>query len=72
MSVKVKKLLYPPTLTSEAAGSLTPEPRGVKLPKIDVPMFDWELLSWQTFWEQLLMAARTFLPPRNWCTCATP
>ncbi len=26
--------------------------RGVKLPKIDVPTFDGELLHWQTFWEQ--------------------
>lgn len=56
MSVKVKKLLYLPSLASEAAGSLTPEPRGVKLPKIDVPMFDGELLSWQTFWEQFSIA----------------
>ncbi len=55
MSIKVKKLLFiTPISTSPAASppTVTPEPHAVKLPKIDVPMFDGELLHWQTFWEQ--------------------
>ena len=51
MSVTVKKLLFPSssdsTLPTSSSGSHT-----VKLPKIYVPMFDGELLHWQTFWEQ--------------------
>ena len=58
MSVKVKKLLYNPSPAPESAGTLrvAPEPRGVKLPKIDVPKFDGDLLHWQTFWEQFSIA----------------
>ena len=58
MSVKVKKLLYNPCPASESAGTLrvAPEPRGVKLPKIDLPKFDGDLLHWQTFWEQFSIA----------------
>ena len=29
---------------------------GVKLPKIDVPTFDGNILNWQTFWEQFSIA----------------
>ena len=59
MSVKVKKLLFAkstPTSLEPTSVTATPEPRGVKLPKIDVPMFDGELLHWQTFWEQFSIA----------------
>ena len=52
LSVKVKKLLYNPGSTPE---SLTPTmlgPRGVKLPRIDIALFNGDLLNWQTFWEQ--------------------
>ena len=59
MSVKVKKLLFSnSTSTSLEPTSVTatPETRGVKLPKIDVPMFDGELLRSQKFWEQFSIA----------------
>ena len=56
MSVKVKKLFYNPGPASDSSGTLTPEPHGVKLPKIDVPMFNGNLLHWQTFWEQFSIA----------------
>ena len=59
MSVKVKKLQFlnpaPPSSGAAVAASspiTTPESRTVKLPKIDVPTFDGEMLRWQTFWEQ--------------------
>ena len=40
------------------AGTLrvTPRPCGVRLPNIDVPKFDCEMLHWQTFWEQFSIA----------------
>ncbi len=55
MSLQVKKLLYRPDRAPE-----TPKPasgfKGVRLPKIDVPMFDGDILHWQTFWEQFCIA----------------
>ncbi len=48
-SVKVKKLLHSPP----SSESLTP---GVKLPKINVPTFDGDMLHWTTFWEQFDIA----------------
>ncbi|XP_064386059.1 uncharacterized protein LOC135334711 [Halichondria panicea] len=53
-SVKVKKLLHSPP--SDPTETLTPEPHGVKLPKIDVPTFDGDMLHWKTFWEQFDIA----------------
>ena len=60
MSMKVKKLLFQSSASlssrSESAAAsptATSESRSVKLPKIEVPTFDGELLHWQTFWDQL-------------------
>ena len=50
MSVRVKKLLFDPV--TGPVSTTTPESRAVKLPKIDVPAFDGELLHWETFWKQ--------------------
>ena len=55
MSLEIKKLLYNPGHAPEAT-TPTAETRGVKLPKIDVPMFDGDILHWQTFWEQFSVA----------------
>ena len=54
-SLQIKKLLLFPSPTS---GSLSTSSDGkeVKLPKIDVPTFDGNLLNWQTFWEQFQIA----------------
>lgn len=49
-SLKIKKLLF-----ASHPHDLTPKPvnnKGVKLPKIDVPKFDGNLVNWHTFWEQ--------------------
>ena len=58
MCVKVKKLLFlssaSPSSESVAAAPPTAASasHSVRLPKIDVPTFDGELLHWQTFWDQ--------------------
>ena len=48
--VKIKKQLA----TSSGHGSPTPssDSKGVKLPKLDVPTFDGNILHWRNFWEQ--------------------
>ena len=46
-SLKLKELSYKITVaTSEAVGS------GVRLPKLETPKFDRNLLNWRVFWEQ--------------------
>ena len=50
MLITVKKLLFPSP--SSESNTRSPGAQTVKLPKIDVPTFDGELLHWQTFWEQ--------------------
>jgi len=39
-------------LLSHDSNFSSPGSKGVKLPKIDVPTFDGNLLNWNTFWEQ--------------------
>ena len=43
ISLKIKRLLQ----SSSAA-----ENKGIKLPKLEVPTFDGDILNWRTFWEQ--------------------
>ena len=57
MLVKVIKLflnsaMFPSDSVAAATPTATPGSRSVKLPKIDVPTFDGELLHWQAFWDQ--------------------
>ena len=54
-SLQIKKLL----LTSRRLPESTPTPddgKGVKLPKIDVPKFDGNIVNWKTFWEQFYVS----------------
>ena len=51
MSLEIMRRLCMPESTTPTAKT-----RGVKLPKIDVPMFDGDILHWQTFWEQFSVA----------------
>ena len=46
----LKKVSTPST----SAASSTPvvDPKGVKLPKLEVPTFDGNIVNWRTFWEQ--------------------
>ena len=53
LSLIVKRLLYNPVGPSSAPPT---HDRGVRLPKLDVPTFNGELLHWQTFWEQFCVA----------------
>ena len=55
LSLDVKKRLASP-LTTSSSSSSSPDPRGVKLPRIDVPTFDGHLLQWHKFWEQFQLA----------------
>ena len=48
-ALEVKKLLQSRTLPSSKSAS---DSTGVKLPKLDVPIFDGNILNWKTFWEQ--------------------
>ena len=53
--LKIKKLL----LSSSRPPGSTPTPadgKGVKLPKIDVPKFDGNIVNWRTFWEQFCIS----------------
>lgn len=56
MSIDIKKLLHNPEVPEPIAPAPTAGPRGVRLPKIDVPTFDGDLLNWKTFWEQFCIA----------------
>ena len=50
-SVKIRKLLSTCASTVTVPSSATSS-TGVKLPKIDIPRFDSNILGWRTFWEQ--------------------
>ena len=55
--LQVKKLLYTPRACPIAESPVeSPSSKGVKLPKLDVPTFDGNILNWQTFWEQFSVA----------------
>ena len=47
-SLNIRKILDAPS-DREAPPT---ESKGVKLPKLDVPKFDGDILNWKTFWEQ--------------------
>ena len=48
-SLKVRKLLQS---QSEESSTASADNKGVKLPKLEVPKFDGNILNWITFWEQ--------------------
>lgn len=49
-SLRIKKLLTPDKIPTTS--STTTDSTGVRLPKLDVPKFNGDMLEWQTFWEQ--------------------
>ena len=53
LSHKVKSSLTPPTDTSTRA---TTGGTGVKLPRLDVPLFDGNIIHWKQFWDQFTVA----------------
>ena len=52
-SLKIKRLL------EKLAIPATTDSRGVKLPKIDVPAFNGNILYWKSFWGQFAVAVHT-------------
>ena len=54
-SLQIKKLLRSHATPSSTPSS-TPDSSGVKLPKLDVPTFDGNLLNWKMFWEQFTVS----------------
>ena len=57
-SLKLHRLLQPnkPSDISSTDSSGNNVGKGVKLPKIEVPIFDGNILSWRTFWEKFSVA----------------
>ena len=53
-----------PPLPEKASTDLSREDKMVKLPKLDIPTFDGDILNWLTFWKQFRVAIhdRTDLP----------
>ena len=56
MSLIIKRHLYSPVAVPDMPHLIRTEPKGVRLPKLEVPVFDGEILRWQTFWEQFCVA----------------
>ena len=54
-SLHVKKLLLASARPTESS-ALPCDGKGVKLPKLDVPTFDGDILHWRTFWEQFCVS----------------
>ena len=50
-SLDVKKLLFNSTSSSDT-GAPPVDHKGMRLPKIDVPKFDGNIIGWRMFWEQ--------------------
>lgn len=50
-SLQIKKLLHHSSNTSSPSDS-----QGVKLPKLDVPTFDGNIIKWRSFWEQFCVS----------------
>lgn len=63
-SVTIKKLLASMTAPSEPSSSVSSENLGVKLPKLNVLIFDGNILNWKSFWEQYT-AVPVFQIPSN-------
>ena len=51
-SLDIKKLLH----SHASASSPSSNTKGVKLPKLDVPTFNGDLLGWKTFWERFCIS----------------
>ena len=51
-SLKIKRLLFPSGQTLDSTPPPSLDSKGVKLPKLDIPKFDGNIINWRTFWEQ--------------------
>ena len=57
-SLKIKWLLFPCDRPVDSALPSV-DGHGVKLPKLDVPKFDGNVVNWKTFWEQFKVSIRS-------------
>ena len=56
-SLQIKQLLRPHAHAHEPTpGPTHSDSKGVKLPKLDVPTFDGNILNWKCFWEQFCIS----------------
>ena len=59
-SLKVKELLAQSTTPTSSSSTHTPsESTGLKLPKLDVPTFNGNVLQWRNFWEQFVISVHS-------------
>ena len=56
VSIQIKKFLYPHKDSIAPPDTTPTTTHGVRLPKLDVPTFDGDILNWSTFWEQFCIA----------------
>ena len=54
--LNLKSLLYPCKDDVKVPSDPSPSTHGVRLPKLDVPTFNGDILKWITFWEQFTVA----------------
>ena len=54
-SLQVKKLLLMSSHKSDSP-TTSSDSKGVRLPKLDVPLFDGKILHWRSFWEQFCVS----------------
>lgn len=59
-SLKVKELLAKSSIPTSSSSTRTPsESTGLKLPKLDVPTFNGNILQWRNFWEQFVISVHS-------------
>ncbi len=63
-ALQLRRLLHNKREATESLRTSRSKP-GVKLPKIDVPKFNGDILQWRTFWEQFSIAVHESLTPRR-------
>lgn len=63
VSIRIKQFLYSHKEHVTKTETTPPTSNGVRLPKLDVPTIDRDILNWRTFWEQFCIAVhdRTYL-----------
>ena len=52
----IKQLLHATASAESTKAPTAATSKGVKLPKLDVPTFNGDILNWHTFWEQFCIS----------------
>ena len=59
LSLRLKELSHAATAHSSSTSRTPPtpsDPKGIRLPKLDVPVFNGHILNWRCFWEQFVVS----------------